>query len=566
MLTHSKNLRTPKTRTFAFVTYLLLLSILELLAYKQKGIFSIIASRIWLISAMILILLFLFYAIASLINDIKVQKYSIISGFGLLLVAFCSFIGNLGYSDINADATQQIAAGLDSFHLADMNYTGVAFLGYANRQYVLAAIPSALFGRNVPALHLGFAYPFLIGLWLLFLELRQYLKEHNIPEKYALIPIYAFPCFPFISEYYMNFEQAITPVALTMIGIALFMRFCRKQDFISSAALAWIGCFGCGSYTPALASVGLLLCFYSIYLVKFLLQKQNDHQKNRTQNKWYASIVIAASMINIIAFFLATVSVGRSDRIMSFRKDTSLFKCMTKAWTEFFGNANANFLGLFTGIILLYLLLSLFGKLTFQDFAISAWVLGVIFLSSYLAGYTTYDKSWILQRNMIIIPVLTIRIFIIVCRFLKRKNRFMNKPGLLTLLVIFSMIGVWTFNQPHQSFKYFRYIQPMKYAIECAVESMDEIHKNNTDEFNIVLCTDNPLQTNISDYTQYFFPNAHAISCPVSDYPDIPDNHLFTIYISENKSLSDYVSAPVTEKCFSNPRYHTNCYWYLYVN
>ena len=36
----------------------------------------------------------------------------------------------------------------------------------------------------------------------------------------------------------------------------------------------------------------------------------------------------------------------------------------------------------------------------FRDFTISCWTFGVVLFANYLAGYTTYQKAWILQRNM----------------------------------------------------------------------------------------------------------------------------------------------------------------------
>ena len=59
----------------------------------------------------------------------------------------------------------------------DWNYTGTAFLGYPNRQYLIAALPAVFLGRSITALHLGFAYPFLIGLVMLFAEIKNWLKD-----------------------------------------------------------------------------------------------------------------------------------------------------------------------------------------------------------------------------------------------------------------------------------------------------------------------------------------------------------------------------------------------------
>ncbi|MDE7297659.1 MAG: hypothetical protein K2N94_02375, partial [Lachnospiraceae bacterium] len=255
--------------------YFAAISILEILAYTRQGIFSAAASRIWLLTGIFCLAVFCCQVGGRLAEDIKNRQYIVPAGFAILILIYCSFIGNIGYADINADAAQQAAAGLDSFSSRDWNYTGVAFLGYANRQYILAALPAALFGRSIATLHLGFACPFLIGLTMLFLELRSWLKREGLNEALALIPVYALMAFRFIPEYFLNFEQAITPVALTMMGIALFMQLYRAPSVLGFLCLSWVGCLFCDSYTPVIASLGLLLCFLALYMIELFLKSRN---------------------------------------------------------------------------------------------------------------------------------------------------------------------------------------------------------------------------------------------------------------------------------------------------
>ena len=182
---------TPKTAKF-LLAYLLFLSILELLAYRCGGMFSIIASRLWLATALLCLVLFAAATLQTLADDLRNRHWLLLAGFVSLLFLFCSKIGNLDYSDISFEATLQAAAGLTSFEAKDLNYTGVAFLDYANRQYILNALPSLLFGRSILTLHLGFALPFLAGMILWYLELRAWLREKAIREEYALLPF--MPC------------------------------------------------------------------------------------------------------------------------------------------------------------------------------------------------------------------------------------------------------------------------------------------------------------------------------------------------------------------------------------
>ena len=65
----------------------------------------------------------------------------------------------------------------------------------------------------------------------------------------------------------MNFEQAITPVVLTMLGIGLFLKLTMEPDILSIMAVSYVGCLMADSYTPVLALLGLLLVFLCLYAI-----------------------------------------------------------------------------------------------------------------------------------------------------------------------------------------------------------------------------------------------------------------------------------------------------------
>lgn len=553
------------TKVKVLFGYFAVVSLLELLAYTKGGASSIIASRLWLFTALFCFGLFLYAGIKKLVEDVKQKAYFLILSFFVLVGIFCFYIGNLAYSDVNADAAQQVAAGLDSFGVADWNYTGVAFLGYPNRQYILAALPALLFGRSITTLHMGFALPFLIGLSMLFLELRNYLKDKGMNEQYALLPVYALPAFPFITEYFMNFEQAITPVALTMMGIALFLKLCRKPDVGSVIALSWVGCFYCDSYTPVLASLGLLLCFLGLYLFNLYRKHGKAIWKKQDKEKLYLGEVILGLMCNIVLFFVATMLAKRSDRMDSFREDISLREFAVEAWKEFFTDTNAVFLGIFAGIVILYIFLSVLGRLKFHDFVISCWVFGVVFFANYMVGYTSYEKAWILQRNMIVIPVLVVAIFLAAMRLLEKHPIKANKSIVCCLLLFFGLCGILNFNSEHQSFNYFRYIQPMKYMLQYAEDTLREYGIEDTEEFNLVLYTDNQFQTNVYDYAKFFYPNAHAVSFGTGAFPEGVDFTLPTFLFSEKEDVGVPFDGEVECHTFKNRRYRMEVSWYRMV-
>ena len=634
-------------RSRILIIYFLISSMLEILAYAAGGLFAVLAAWAWLITAVILGILFLYYTGKQAYRDIKGKKYFVSFGFLVLVFLFFSFIGNIAYSDINPDAAQQAAAGLDSFASADLNYTGKAFLGYPVRQYTIAAIPALIFGRGIWTLHAGFGMYFIVGLTIFFLGLRSWLKSKDMKEEHALLPCYSLLCFPFITEYYQNFEQAIIPVSLTMLAIGLYLKLLVHTDLKLYIAITYTGCLMADSYTPVLASMGLLIVFILLMnnrfksesdKIKIAIQQDEEERQSDVDSSHpaikemtdmeqneavkagpdidYADEIIRdtpekkialdtdelvtgsddrkpphktktiplemmvplGAALNMVVFFLATFVQGRSDRITEFREEESVLKSMFSAWTDFFTDANARFLGVFGGLVLLYIVLSIAGAFKLHDALISLWVLAVVFMSDYMIGYTSYEKAWILQRNMIVIPVLLTGIFIALMFFLEKHK--MKVPVLIQGIVLAVMFtaGLFNFSQQHRSFNYFRYIQPMKHLISYVGDTLDEYGLDVTDKFNLVVYTDNILEQNMYDYAKFFFPNAEVYIGMENIYPDIEDEGLATFIYADDSRLDrlipeldpgpSYVKAMSTsmyKKEFDNKRYDCTAEWYRKV-
>ena len=617
-------------RSKKLIVYFLISSMLEILAYAAGGVFSVLAAWVWFFTALFFGGLFLYYTGKQVYKDIKGKKYFVSLGFFVLVSLFFFFIGNISYSDINPDAAQQAAAGLDSFSYADLNYTGKAFLGYPNRQYTIAAIPAFLFGRGIWTLHAGFGLYFIVGLTVLFFGLRSWLKSRDMKEEYALLPCFSLLCFPFITEYYQNFEQAIIPVSLTMLAIGLYLKLLIHNDIKLYIAIAFTGCLMADSYTPVLASMGLLIVFI-LLLERFRIKKPQEENKEdkrvkeeeetediktsgtpdyndeilreTSENKALSgsediltkeitdspapgklkalSFDMTASIgvaVNIIIFFIATFIPGRSDRITEFREEGSILNSIFTSWKEFFTDANARFLGIFGGLVLLYIILSIAGAFKLHDALISLWVLAVVFISGYMTGYTAYEKAWILQRNMIVIPVLLTGIFMVLMNFLKKHD--LKIPVFIQSIVLVMMLaaGLLNFSQQHRSFNYFRYIQPMKHLISYVEDTLGEYGLKVTDEFNLVVYTDNVLEQNMYDYAKFFFPKAAVYIGMENIYPDIENEELVTFMYADDDRLDrlipeedptyTYIKAmelPVKISEFDNKRYDFTSEWYRKV-
>lgn len=144
------------------------------------------------------------------------------------------------------------------------------------------------------------------------------------------------------------------------------------------------------------------------------------------------------------------------------------------------------------------------------------WILGVSVFAEVLGGYANYTKAWILQRNMIIIPVLVVTAFLAFVRTGKRWGYALPKIGAaaaICLMMIACLVaGAYNYSKPHASFRYFGYVNTVRYAISYTGDTLHEMDLSNEGEFTLVMRAENGLMANIWDYGKYFFPNADCRS------------------------------------------------------
>ena len=522
-------------------------SCLELMAFSYYGKWSIIASMLWRTVGAVFLLWILFREVRAVISDCRCKKILIDITFVILLLPYVFTIGNLKYADVNPDAAQQCLAGLKALHRLDLGYTDTAFIGYPCRQYVLTAIPSLLFGNSVLTLHLGFALPYLIAMICFHRAIREELAKHNRPEALAVVPICALAVFPFVPEYYMNFEQAIMPISLCMIGVALFLWTEKTEKPLRFVFLAWTGGMMSVSYTPALASAGLLCAGLLLRIILLV--------KDRGKAAIQAIVLNGGCFLYIVAALVATFIGGRGDRITKHRNfsDNPLAYLQELVERTFVGEGTA-FWGVFGGVTILFLVLALCGLLRIWDALCAVWILAVIFSADWLIGYADYERIWNMQRQMVAVPVLVIVLFNLMLRLLK--ERPIKKRGAVVAVLVLYMIGLCNFNTAHRSFAYFRYIKPMKYVIDWINETDLNV------ECRVLFLTKNGLEKNIRDY-QYFYPEGMKIDV---DSPEEYTGRTDYDYIFSEEPLSEDITEGylIEARTCENKRYHETVVIYRY--
>jgi len=542
--------------------YLIFTAILEILAYTNKGVFSCVAARIWLLGGFLCIMSIVLQFTKAIHQEITEKNFISVGAIALLIYYLLHLIGNINMTEINPDATQQAAAGLESFSSNDFNYTEKAFLGYPSRQYMIVALPSLVMGRSIFSLQLGFSLPFILGIIIFYCGLRAWTKAFCINSKIAILPIYSLFAFPFITEYYVNFEQAILPISLTLMALGFFMIFLLEPNVINILSLAWVCGLMSNSYTPAMASLALMMIL--MLITAFLLLKRPELLHHAVNNSSLNAKGLLLVVLNSFVFFIATLLDGRKDRMTELYDGESLLPLVFKTLSEFLTDKNAVFMGMLGIITLIYLLASLTLQLKKRDFLLSLWVLGVFVSSRVLVGYTSYQPAWVMQRALIVLPVLVLGISFSIFEWIG-KHRFRIGQGQIAVIWIsFIILGLFNFNQDNQSFTYFNHIQPMKYMLMDLEQEVKQAELEEDETYNIVLYTSNQLMTNLKDYTMFLHPNA-IIYVNASDkdkYPEAIDNNLRSFVYSDTMLVGLPNNDELQPIIYNNQRRKQQVIWY----
>lgn len=571
LLSKIKNLKIYKIYSFlsneldekkykVLILYFMILSITECLAYILGSVFSVIALRMWIITGIFFVFSVLCSFISALKQDIYEKKYFSIIFLSILLILLCSIMGNVSIADINPDAAQQAAAGLDSFKSPDFNYTGKAFLGYPARQYIISALPAVLFGRSITTLHMGFGIPFILGILMMYCGIRTWIKSRNLNTNLAVIPLYAILVFPYAAEYYANFEQAIYPISFSMLTIGFFLLLLHKTNIINTISIAWIGGLLGTSYTPSIAMLGLLVVF--LLLCSYLWIKKPEFMPFPSKNPVLSAKAAWLIAGNICVFFALTFLLERQDRMNIFKDDQSIFSILIESIFNFLEDKKTVFLGVFHLITLIYFILSLTFQLKFYDFLLTLWIFGVVFFSNIMTGYAQYSYQWMQQRVMIIIPVLITAFTLLFSNLLKKYQIKIKDKIIVSFCFLFLFLGVYNFKQPNQSFVYFHHTQPIKYLLSDLENITKENKLDSMSEFNIVLYTNNTLIKNLKDYTCFFYPNAHIYVPETEQLPEEMNHNLISFVYREEDIRNLHQTVFENQLIFQNKKYNLIIVWY----
>jgi hypothetical protein len=398
------------------------LGVLEYLAFKERGIFSILASRMWLIYLILFFVLSIKISTKTVIVDIREKNW--VSVAMLLYMLFLVFrdCGNTNVINVNYEAAQQVADGIEAFSAHDFKYTELGFLGYPMRQYLALAIPSVLFGRMPFTLHFAFDILMGMGVLLMYSGLRRIFKDViRIPVMFSSLPLLAVFTSPYIQNFVRVREQVIVPPALMLMAAGwlaiAFIDFSMESVVCSAFAAGFLG----SSYTPGLAGAayaGYVLLFIIVYHIR-------GKTPGLTGGAYIRRIVVCLGALFYVAMTTYfTIAVLLKISLKTEGVDMDFVMSMLKQI------ATETPYGLFkylTPFLLLFGFMTIIGCFSSFELITFLWSAGTVAMAFLVGGYAGGNTSLLsIQRGMVMIPVLAPLFFITLYKYL---FKFISSPS-----------------------------------------------------------------------------------------------------------------------------------------
>lgn len=403
---------------------IVILCLLELGAYFTHGAIPVIASRAWALMGIAYFAATWILLVDALVSDLRKRKFVfalLVIGLGLMVFYR---LGDIYHLQINYESAEELASFLkNNVHKPDWGYTAAAFVGYPARQYIIVAIPSLLYGREVFWLQFGYAILFYSGVLCFFLGVRHYfsLKQHG--ELWALFTVLSCFTFPYLIRYLYLMEQTILPIAFVMHALGWFLLSVQRLTAARALIVAWISGLLGTSYTPALAAWILFQIFFLLLLLRAA------RQRRRAQIVLWVSVWAYTLTVGLCSF------VTRIDVRLTPQPGHIAQSLLTGLKTFFLGYSTEYMSPVLAIPVAVFFLLALTGRLGLIKWITVGWLLAVVYFSVTSAGYAPYDPVYTLYRSILLIPVMMLACWDSYLDFFKKFKQWKYAGPILSVIL-----------------------------------------------------------------------------------------------------------------------------------
>lgn len=504
-----------------FLVFTTILCVFETLAYKKGDIFSITASRIWIIWTIYFVVCSLLIITKTLWKDIKAKNLWGISA--LLVVTVLVSIKLSSFPlNISGESTQQMASALQNIKIKDLNYTRTAFLGYPSRQYLLAAWPSVLFGRSIVSYRTGYLSIFILGIYVFYAGIRNFYalrSKNRIWTGLGILAILAFPIIPLLLRI---FEQISIPLSLSLLSIGWFLMTIKSPIFRNILAFLWSFTMLTTSYTPSLAPWALLNFMLVILAFKMLLKK-----------RWSYLFALILCLVTSVVFIINSVNHREDIRIPTLKSSSQMGTKIPETFTYFLDKDLAiydNQISFLGKLMFLPTLVYLSGGLLYlwggSHFILAIWIITTIIFSGISPGYSNNPVSFSIQKGIIIIPFLIWGMTDVIC---SRRIKIKSKYGFLLFLIFISYDTLNVYSIYRQSSKVY---DTRSIVLRETLKTTKSFSMSAEDPIQLGMFTQYPPLQFFPDQLKYFYPKSKLL--PTAECPKELSHIPSVIFVSKD--------------------------------
>jgi hypothetical protein len=485
------------------LSLVVILCLLEIGAYRTRGVLPVIASRVWALMGVAYFATTATLIVGSLLGDLRKRKWY----FALLLIGLAIMVfyrlGDMYHLQINYESSKQLASFLTfNIHRPDWGYTGHAFVGYPARQFIIVAIPSLLFGNEVFWLQFGYAMLFYSGVLCFFLGVRHHFSTKQYGELWAVVTVLSCFTFPYLVEYLYNMEQILLPISLVMHALGWLLLVLEKLTAPRAVVLAWIAGLLGTSYTPTLAAWLLFQGFFLLLVIQALRKKCWPEVV-----LWFS--VGAYTLVFGLCSFLTRIDVRLGSKPGHFTE--SLLKALK---VFFLGHPQEYMPAVLALLVAVFFLLALTWRLGFIKWIIAMWLLAVVYFSANSSGYAPYDPVFTLYRSILLIPIMMLACWDSYLDLLKKFAVWKRIESIVAITLCVAAVAVTIHVYVQREKRYAPYGKEFLISFLLNKAEAAGIRRQPA---TFISMTNHVTYHPIQGYGEYFFPLWHMVIRPVDN-------------------------------------------------
>jgi hypothetical protein len=425
------------------------------------------------------------------------------------------------FTMINSEASQEVQSGYFFFtKFRDLGLFKMGFLGYPTRLYLVAALPSFLWGKSLFTLRMGYGALYVLGYVSFVQGTWRYLESRNAPRPMLVASLtgtlVALGSYPLL--FARTFEQTTVPLSLTFLFLGGLLLLLSRPGPLPALWAAWALGFMPFSYTPAYGA----WVFAMALLVCLVISRSTRQRLPVAVCLIYGAVAFAASM----ALLVHENSLAVKAKIGGF--DNLVFM----DWLTRMSSGLHSTIGLEESLVPAPLLLGIVFVLVHaskrRDFRIAwicAWAAGSVVISLALKGYCWRRPDFDIQRAMFILPVLSLAVGV----YLSENWSRLSSGGEDSLLrgMVVSAILVMILNSA-----YLPFIRRAPRDYDPPIVTDDEestmLVLNSAGPNPKTIYLQPPLDCDLDDNLRYFRPDATVVRSDPPDGEHTPGNYVIS--------------------------------------